>query len=229
MKAEGIDAIVNGLLTLENVVVTVVAPAENQSGSGGKTTDGELVTEETTTLSGHPAIAVTGFPADTIVWAIDQGGIDVVPDLVVSGINEGQNIGPLIDLSGTVGAARAAATRNIPAIAASAGIGTDTVPENYETAVDAVLDWLTENVADIAMHEEGAPVENVWSFNVPTCVNGGEVRGVVEVPHATDLGRSTSSPVSTAPARRRTCQRRGRLRERLHRPQSTPLLPATTG
>jgi 5'-nucleotidase len=188
VKAEGMDAIVQGLLTLENVVVTVIAPAENASGSGGRTTDGPLTFEDTTTLSGYPAIAVNGFPADTIVWAIDQGNLDVVPDLVVSGVNEGQNIGPLVDVSGTVGAARAAAQRNIPAIAVSAGLTVNDVPENYPAAVEAALSWLRDNVAAVADHAEGDPVEFVVSINTPTCITGGEVRGSIEVPLTMDLG-----------------------------------------
>lgn len=182
--AEGIDALVEGLLTLDDVEVVVVAPAENQSGSAGKTTDGELVSAETTTTSGHPAIAVTGFPADSVIWALDQGGVDVTPDLVVSGINEGQNIGPLIDLSGTVGAARAAANRGIPAIAVSQGIGNETVDEDYPAAVEVVLAWIEENRDLLLADGDGFVV----SFNVPTCVNGGSQRGIVEVPHGADLG-----------------------------------------
>ena len=58
------------------------------------------------TASGYEARAVEGFPADTIRVAFDELGL--TPDLVVSGINEGQNLGPVVDLSGTVGAARAA-------------------------------------------------------------------------------------------------------------------------
>jgi 5'-nucleotidase len=188
VKAEGMDAIVQGLLTLENVVVTVIAPAENASGSGGRTTDGPLTFEDTTTLSGYPAIAVNGFPADTVIWAVDQGNLKVVPDLVVSGVNEGQNIGPLVDLSGTVGAARAAAQRNIPAIAVSAGLTVNDVPENYPAAVEAALTWLRDNVADVAGHVEGDPVDFVISINTPTCITGGEVRGLLEVPLTMDIG-----------------------------------------
>ena len=88
---DGIDVIVQALLQIDNVVVTVVAPLENQSGTGGKTTEGPLTVTDATTKSGYAAKAVAGFPADTIVWAIDQNGIDFVPDLVVSGINNGQN------------------------------------------------------------------------------------------------------------------------------------------
>lgn len=48
-----------------------------------------------------------------------------LPDLVVSGPNEGQNVGAIIISSGTVGAAQAAALQGIPAIALSAGANTD--------------------------------------------------------------------------------------------------------
>src|SRR3954464_9874399 len=100
--AVGIDAVVEGLRALPDTEVTVVAPLANQSGTGGKTTDGPLTVTDVKTASGYPAKAVDGFPADTIIWAIDQHGIDFTPDLVVSGINFGQNIGPAVDISGTV-------------------------------------------------------------------------------------------------------------------------------
>ena len=93
--ADGIDAVVEGLRALPDTEVTVVAPLANQSGTGGKTTDGPLTVTDVKTKSGYPAKAVDGFPADTVIWAIDQHGIDFTPDLVVSGINFGQNIGPL--------------------------------------------------------------------------------------------------------------------------------------
>ena len=44
--AEGIDAVVEALIALPDTNVTVVAPAENQSGSGGNTTPGELTATE---------------------------------------------------------------------------------------------------------------------------------------------------------------------------------------
>src|SRR4051794_1622826 len=117
--AKGIDAVVQALQALPDTEVTVVAPLANQSGVGGKTTPGPLTATDVQTLSGHPAKAVDGTPADAIIWAIDQHGIDFTPDLVVSGLNFGQNVGSAVDISGTVGAARAAAARGIPALAAS--------------------------------------------------------------------------------------------------------------
>ena len=111
VDAPGIDAVVQGLRTLPDTQVTVVAPLTNQSGTGGKTTPtsaGALVTTKATTASGYPSTAVHGYPADTVIWAVKDHGLSFRPDVVVSGINFGQNIGPLAELSGTVGAAREA-------------------------------------------------------------------------------------------------------------------------
>src|ERR1700722_17982211 len=61
VDAPGINAVVQGLRTLPNTQVTVVAPLTNQSGTGGKTTPssaGALVTSKATTASGYPSTAV---------------------------------------------------------------------------------------------------------------------------------------------------------------------------
>ena len=93
--APGINATVKALAALPDTKVTVVAPLTNQSGTGAKVTPGTLTVTNATTASGYPAKAVAGYPADTIIWAIDDHGIAQRPDLVVSGINFGENIGPL--------------------------------------------------------------------------------------------------------------------------------------
>jgi len=172
--AEGIDAVVEALDALGDVEVEVVAPLDQRSGTGGTFREGPLETEEVETTSGHEAIAVDGYPADTLRVAIDE--LDLQPHLVLSGINEGQNVGPLVDVSGTIGAARAAVARDIPALAVSSGgPGYD-----YEAAVEVMLDWIDEHRVELL--EGDAPVE-VASFNVPSCSTG-EVRGVEEVPPA---------------------------------------------
>lgn len=187
--AEGIDALVEALRTLPDTEVIVIAPAENQSGSSDSTTPGPLTAFETTTASGYPAVAVAGFPADTVVYAFDQGGLDEPPHLVISGINEGQNIGPFTGLSGTVGAAREAARRGVPALAASQGIIIqDGTPHAvYDASVAAVLEWLEEHRDEVLADTRSDEPSTVWNLDVPTCTTG-EVRGVVEVPIATDTG-----------------------------------------
>jgi 5'-nucleotidase len=174
--AEGIDVLVTALAALDSVEVTVVAPAGNQTGTGGRTTEGPLTTNEARTASGYEARAVEGYPADTIRVAFDELGL--TPDLVVSGINEGQNLGPVVDISGTVGAARAGARRGVPALAVSQGLGQDL---DYEVAAGLVVDWIEENADALRAGEVSADV--VVNLNVPTC-DTGELRGQVEVASA---------------------------------------------
>jgi 5'-nucleotidase len=175
--AEGIDVLVTALAALDGVEVTVVAPAGNQTGTGGLTTEGPLTTNEARTASGYEARAVEGYPADTIRVAFDELGL--TPDLVVSGINEGQNLGPVVDVSGTVGAARAGARRGVPALAVSQGLGQDL---DYEVAAGLVVDWIEENADALRAGEVAADI--VVNLNVPTC-DTGELRGQVEVASAT--------------------------------------------
>lgn len=187
VSAAGIDAVVTALRALPNTEVTVVAPAAQQSGSGGKTTPGTLSATPATTASGLPATAVNGYPADTVIWALDQGGLPERPQLVVSGVNEGQNLGPVVNVSGTIGAARAAVARGIPALAASQGMGDS---PTYEVAVGYVVDWVTAHRAALSAGSE--PVA-ITSINAPTC-GSGSVRGLLEVPTATDpAGRNVLS------------------------------------
>jgi 5'-nucleotidase len=181
VDAPGIDVLVQALIAQPGVEVTVVAPATNQSGQGGSTTAGPLTVTDASTASGHPAKAVAGFPADTIIWAIDQGGVTVEPDLVISGINAGQNIGPATTISGTVGAAKAAAARGIPALAVSQGLAE---PPDYPAGVDEVIAWLGLNRDALFA---GTATVDVDNLNVPTCPTG-TVRGVVDAPVAAELG-----------------------------------------
>lgn len=177
VAAEGIDTLVTALSGLDDVDVTVVAPATQQSGTGGNATEGPVTTNEAQTASGHPASAVEGFPADSIRVAFDEQGVE--PDLVVSGINQGQNLGPVVDVSGTVGAARAAVRRGVPALAVSQGLGTDL---DYDVAAGLVTDWLDENLDAIRAGDLATDV--VFNLNVPTC-DTGELRGEVETTSAT--------------------------------------------
>ena len=119
--APGIDALVQALTANSNLMVVVVAPATNQSGTGDQVTNqpGATITSTASeTASGVPGIAIEGFPADAALWGI-RTTLPPLPDLVVSGINTGQNIGEAVRLSGTVGSALWAARLGIPAFAAS--------------------------------------------------------------------------------------------------------------
>jgi 5'-nucleotidase len=205
-SAEGISVVVQQLQTLPDVELTVVAPAANQSGKSDTTTPGTLTATDGTTQDGFDAVGVEGTPADSVTYALDTLGLE--PDLVVSGINAGQNVGPLVDVSGTVGAARTASRRGIPSLAVSQSItgdaGTDG-PDLYTNAGVITKDWVAANRDRILRQEKGTgtvpPPVKVVTINVPNC--GAEpVRGVAEVPTATDMaGRSltVNDCSSTAP------------------------------
>ncbi len=102
--------------------VTVAAPREQFSGAGRSlpySSDG-LIQEETTIIHGKSwkVYAVGGSPAQAVQHALLEI-LPYRPDLVVSGINYGENVATSITTSGTVGAAMEAASLGIPALAMS--------------------------------------------------------------------------------------------------------------
>lgn len=102
--------------------VHVVAPREQSSAAGRSlplASDGAIQPRQLT-VHGQPwtVYAVGGSPAQTVLHGI----LEITPrrpDLVVSGINYGENVGPGVTISGTVGAALEAASLGIPALAVS--------------------------------------------------------------------------------------------------------------
>lgn len=181
IAAGGIDAVVNALIANPNVQVTVIAPANNSSGTGEQTTTATPISvTPTTTASGYPALSVAGFPGDTTLWALRSELAASPPDLVVSGINNGQNLSAeIIPVSGTVGAASWAARLGVPAIAVSAGLGgspnyaqaaayTARVVEAFRTKVSFRRKMLERDEPKRAL---------VLNVNFPTC-SAGSVRGV---------------------------------------------------
>src|SRR4029079_11023808 len=131
------------------------------------------------------------WPADTITAALDQ--LDVKPNVVMSGINQGQNLGTFTDLSGTVGAARMAATRGIPAVAFSQGLGD--APQ-YENAAKLAVDWLKQHRAELAKKPKSTPT-TITNYNVPNCPTG-KPRGVKNVTTATTNENAIAEPDCTA-------------------------------
>ncbi len=102
--------------------VTVAAPREQSSAMGRSmpsTSDG-IISEEHVEVNGQEWLvyAVGGSPAQ----AVQHGILEIMPqrpDLVVSGINYGENLGIGVSVSGTVGAAMEAVALEIPALAIS--------------------------------------------------------------------------------------------------------------
>jgi 5'-nucleotidase len=192
--APGINATVTALSALPDTNVTVVAPLTNQSGTGAKVTAGALTVTNATTASGYPAKAVAGYPADTIIWAIDDHGISERPELVVSGINFGENIGPLASVSGTVGAAETALARGIPALAVSQGVDNGQSP-NFSQGAKYLVAWVQSHRKALLAAKKKTFRNANGNLNVPTCV-GGSIRGPVNVAVASSLSGYTIATVN---------------------------------
>lgn len=99
--------------------VLTVAPDRNRSGvARGITFDGPLRVEKREMADGGIGYACTGTPVDC-VRLVALGLMDFKPDIVVSGINHGENLGDDITYSGTVAAAFEGIVIGVPGIAVS--------------------------------------------------------------------------------------------------------------
>lgn len=119
ISSEGISALVQALKPFADIVVS--APARNFSGASQSVTlfNGEVRVREAERVPGVPGYAVEGTPADATIFGLQEVGKTRPFDMVISGINKGENVGEAVYVSGTVGAARQAAMLGIPAIAVS--------------------------------------------------------------------------------------------------------------
>jgi 5'-nucleotidase len=117
-KAPGILALQRALKT-EGHRVTMVAPSKEQSATSMSTTTRRSIALE---QLGEDSWHLDARPADTVLVALRHLLQDEPPDLVLSGINFGPNLGAGLHASGTIGAAVMALLNGFPAIAVSAGM-----------------------------------------------------------------------------------------------------------
>ena len=182
IDGHGIDALVEGLKTVPGVTFNIVAPATQQSGTGGSTTPGPLTANPGATLSGEGGIAVDGFPADAVIHALRD--LKLSPDLTMSGINEGQNLALATGLSGTVGAARRSLMRGIPSLATSQGsfsVSTVDFPAGVTASLALLENW--------RLGRAGTPFMVLPNLNIPSCDGIGSITGTVD----TVVGPNNSS------------------------------------
>ena len=173
VRAPGIAIVAQTLQAIGQVII--VAPAENQSGKGHSIVTTEPVFRSDLTLpNGLKAISLTATPATTVNVAISNI-LMPKPDLVVSGINRGYNLGYSAYLSGTVGAARQGAMQGVPAIAASlAEAGTQ---RDYVFAAEEVLGVARR------VKQWGLPPNTFLNVNIP-----GHAAGWLQGLHDHDAG-----------------------------------------
>lgn len=151
--------------------VTVVAPEIQQSGIGHALTLFEpLRINQTILRDGTIGYGVTGTPTDAVTMALFEI-MDEKPDIMISGINTGFNIGKAeLTTSGTIGAAIEASSFEIPTIAISQAVERDDIKfENGEIDVDftfakKILKKLVKHVLKKGMPEDC----DLLNLNIPS-------------------------------------------------------------
>jgi 5'-nucleotidase len=119
IAAEGLHAARRALTEVESIEVHVIAPDSNRSATARSiTTRSPLSVKEVEFGDGARGFATDGTPVDCVRFA-DLGLLGDRPDMIVSGINHGANLGDDITYSGTVAAAFEGIVLGIPAIAIS--------------------------------------------------------------------------------------------------------------
>jgi len=154
--APGLGALFKRLI--ERHSVSVIAPDREQSAVGhGITLNQPLRVNPVSVNNAFQGYAVSGTPADCIKMGVLEI-LDSKPDMVISGINPGANVGININYSGTVAAAKEATLYGILAIAVS--IHSREV-RNYEEAA-IFIEALAEDV-----HANGLPFGTFLNVNIP--------------------------------------------------------------
>ena len=129
--APGIHALANALESIADI--TVVAPDRNRSASSHSLT---LTRPLRVTSHNNGFKSIDGTPSDCVHLAITGLMKDQHPDMVISGINDGANMGDDVLYSGTVAAATEGRFLGYPSIAVSMGSFN---PQHFESAGIAVI------------------------------------------------------------------------------------------
>lgn len=151
-QAPGIRALAAALG--EHGEVTVVAPERDRSGASNSLT---LENPIRATVMPDGIIRVDGTPTDCVHLAI-TGLLDEEPDIVVSGINAGANMGDDVLYSGTVAAAMEGRFLGLPAIAISM---VSHQPRHFDSAARVACELL------LRLCRDPLPADTILNVNVP--------------------------------------------------------------
>ncbi len=181
-----------GLLALANAVkdigaISIVAPETTQSAAGHSITLSDpLICSQVELPGGFSGYSVAGRPADCVKLGLVELLPQILPppgkpDLVLSGINAGANVGINVLYSGTVAAAIESAFFNIPAVALSLCIR-DKVDFDYAGKV-------ARYVLDVLLERQVLRPGLVFNVNIPP-LECGWPRGIKVVPQSTQCGNT---------------------------------------
>jgi 5'-nucleotidase len=170
ITATGLNVMRRALLDVPDLELAVIAPDANRSATARSITIRHpLWVEEVEFGDGSTGFATDGTPVDCVRFAA-LGLIEFVPELIVSGINHGANLGDDITYSGTVAAALEGIMLGIPAIAVSQQAdhgamdfraGRSWEKEHFESAA-AFVARLVEGLEDVQI-----PEGTLLNVNVP--------------------------------------------------------------
>jgi len=155
--------------------VTVVAPQHEQSGVGHAFSYYTTLHYGKATEYPCEAYWLKGTPSDCSKFAICEILKGREPDLVISGINNGENAGVAVVYSGTVAGAREAALWNIPAIALS-------VQESQAHVISKCIEWVLGIVKSGLW--KPMPRGTFWTVNFPAVLDS-EYKGMRVCPMST--------------------------------------------
>jgi 5'-nucleotidase len=162
ITATGLNAMRRALQELPDVELEVIAPDSNRSATGRAVTLHDPIwVEEVEFGDGTSGFATDGTPVDCVRFAA-LGLIDAPPELIVSGINHGANLGDDITYSGTVAAALEGIMLGLPAIAVSLVRGGEFAP------LARFVARMVDELDDVPM-----PEGTLLNVNGP----GGDVKG----------------------------------------------------
>jgi 5'-nucleotidase len=168
IHAPGLKALVRIAKKISNDV-WVIAPEEEQSGTGHSLS---LAHPVRLRKIGPRKFAIRGTPTDCVLMAVRHIMKDEKPDLVLSGVNRGQNIADDVTYSGTVAAAMEGTQLGIPSIALSQAFGFDKSPQiKWATAERYAPDIIRK------LLKTGWPSEVLINVNFPD-VGPNNVKGI---------------------------------------------------
>ncbi|GBU23563.1 stationary-phase survival protein SurE [Fibrobacteria bacterium R8-3-H12] len=166
IEAANLHALVKAAMECANV--RVVAPKREQSGVGHSFSFYRSLHYAPAENLPCEAFWVDGTPADCMKFALKHIYKDLRFDLVISGVNNGDNAGIASFYSGTVGAAREAAF-HAPAIAVS-------LQKQSDEALEYALKWVQKTLREGLFKD--MPKQTLWNFNVPPCSKENPCKGV---------------------------------------------------
>lgn len=170
ITSPGIKAAVEAVKDLGTI--TVVAPATQQSGVGRSLSLLEPLRIFEVSMDNARAFSLGGTPVDSVIVALHDI-MDVKPDLIVSGINIGENMSCEITTSGTVCAAMEGANQGVPAIAVSLHPAEEKRADKYDNPhlFDLKLAQDITSRVSKRLLENGMP-KGVDLFNINVPENG---------------------------------------------------------